>query len=167
MRDKALFSALILIGPRASETKLKKKQFLIQPAQVIVANVQTEKHGDLRKQIILPRIGSLARYTDCLIDWLNEMPEPEAYLFPRADAYGSFDWSKPLGRKRIWQIIKSSTGLFPHWFRGVHETIYGRLVFKNDAWKLKEHMGLRRLDSTADYVRGEMEAQDKQRLKTL
>jgi hypothetical protein len=167
LRDKALFCALLLIGPRASETKLKKKQFLVKPNEVIVLNVETVKHGDLRKEIILPRSGSLSIYTDILVDWLQHVPEAEAYVFAPADAYSHFRWDTPLDRKRIWQIIKEATGLFPHWFRGVHETIYGRLVFRNDAWKLKDHMGLKRLDSTAPYVRGEMEAQDKQRLKTL
>jgi hypothetical protein len=167
LRDKALVSALILIGPRASETAIKRKQFLIKSNEVLVLNVETLKHGNLRKEIVLPRVGALGIYTDILVAWLEQVNDSNAYVFPSADAYGHFFWNQPLGRKRIWQIIKEATGLFPHWFRGVHETIYGRKVFQRDAWKLKEHMGLKRLDSTADYVRGEMEAEDKKRLKTL
>jgi hypothetical protein len=167
VRDRALFCALILIGARASEMRLKRKQFLIKPNEVVLVNVETVKRGEIRREITLPRTGSLSIYTDILVNWLEQIEDPEAYVFPCGDAYGNFLWKTSLGRKRIWQIIKCSTGLFPHWFRGVHETIYGRLVFQKDAWKLKDHMGLKRLESTAPYVRGEMEKEDKQRLKTL
>ena len=167
LRDKALVVGLVLMGVRAAETRLKRKQFLIKPNEVVVVNVETMKQGDLRREIILPRTGALSVYTDILVEWLERVQDSESFVFPSADAYGNFRWDTPLGTKRIWQLVKKTTGLFPHWFRGVHETIYGRLVFQRDAWKLKEHMGLKRLDSTAPYVRGEMEKEDKQRLKTL
>jgi len=172
LRDKALFSLLILTGGRASEIGLVKiSQFHIAGPGVTIHNFVTFKEGLLRKEIYLPRTGALGIYTDVCLEWIKELrasgiPE-NGHFIPAGDPYGNFVFSRGLGRKRIWAIIKFRTGLFPHWFRGVHETIYGRLVFKNDAWKLKEHMGLKRVDSTAPYVRGELEAHDLNRLKNL
>jgi integrase len=168
LRDKALFSILVLTGGRASEIgRLRKIQFNVQASGVTIANFQTLKNGLLRKEIILARAGALSIYTDIVLEWLNEVPGENDYFLPPATPYGNFIWSRGLKRIRIWQIIKFRTGLFPHWFRGVHETILGRLVFKNDAWKLKEYMGLKRVDSTEPYVRGELEPEDKKRLNTL
>ena len=62
-------------------------------------------------------------------------------------------------------IIKTMTDRFPHWFRSVCETIYGRLIFNSDAWKLKEFMGLRRLDSTTPYVQGSWEEDEEKIFK--
>jgi len=45
--------------------------------------------------------------------------------------------------------------------QGVCENIYGKLIFNNDAWKLKEFMGLKRLDSTTPYVKGSWKLQFK------
>jgi integrase len=168
LRDKALFSLLVLTGGRASEIGLVKKiQFNLSPGGVILANFQTLKNGLLRQEIYLPRAGALSVYTDVCLEWLREIPGPQDHFMPPATPMGSFIWSRGLKRIRIWQIINFRTGLFPHWFRGVHETIYGRLILKNDAWKLKDYMGLKRVDSTGPYVRGELELQDKKRLNTL
>jgi hypothetical protein len=45
-----------------------------------------------------------------------------------------------------------------HWFRGVSETLYGKVVFKNDRYKLAKFMGLKGLDSTLSYVNEPYEA---------
>ena len=92
------------------------------------------------------------------------VPSDECYVFPKGVGLkaGSFLWDKPLSTKRAFWIIKTGTGKFPHWFRAICETVYGRLVFKSDAWKLKEFMGLRRLDSTTPYVKGSWEENEAQ-----
>ena len=161
-RDQALVCLLILTGLRISELlKLRKLQFRIYKSRIELANVQTLKHGELRKKIILPKRGSLAYFTRKFENWLVTVPTEDSYVFPRGRYPAledlAFFWNKPLGRKRVYWIIHETTNRFPHWFRSVTETIYGRLVFRSDAWKLKEFMGLRRLDSTSAYVKGSWE----------
>lgn len=160
LRDRALICLLILTGLRISEVlRLKKLQFRSYKRKILLANVQTAKHGLLRDKIVLPKQGKLSMFTLVFEEWLNTIPNKESYVFPKGTALrtGSFLWDKPLSTKRAFWIIKTTTGKFPHWFRAVCETIYGRLVFKSDAWKLKEFMGLKRLDSTSPYVKGTWE----------
>jgi len=122
----------------------------------MLKSVRTKKSGYTREKITLPKTGSLARFTDVFENWLRFVSTKEHYIFPCGTAYG-FKWNKHLGRKRAFWIIKTTTGKFPHYFRAVCETIYGRIIFKNDAWKLKQFMGLKRLDSTTPYVQGSWE----------
>lgn len=165
-RDKALICLLILSGLRVSELlKLKRLQFRIYENKTELANVKTLKNGLPRDRIILPHEGKLAPFTRTFEEWLLKVPSPECYVFPRGSAEG-FHWDRPLGRKRVFWIIKTSTNRFPHWFRSVCETVYGRIIFRNNAWKLKEFMGLKRLDSTTPYVRGSWE-EDENRIYQL
>jgi len=163
MRDQALVCLFILSGVRVSEAlQLKKMQTRDYRDNIILANVKTFKRGLTRTKIVLPKKGRLAWFTGVFENWLRLVPSEDSYIFPTGSQFG-FNWEKPLSRKRVFWIIKTTTGRFPHWFRGVCETIYGRLVFQSDAWKLKEFMGLKRLDSTSPYVRGSWE-EDLQRI---
>ena len=150
-RDIAICSTLVLSGVRASELKLKKKQFVNLEDRILLLNVKTEKHGDMRPQTVFPKSGILKEFTLTVADWLEQVPENDSYVFPSGTAFGVC-WGQPLGRRRVFEIIKLKTGNFPHWLRGVHETYYGEVVFKGNAWKLARHMGLKRLDSTTPYV---------------
>jgi len=155
-RDKALVSFLILTGVRNSETQnIKKKQIRNYDTHILIANVQPSKHGNLRAEIILPKSGALAPFTRTFEVWLNQIPDDNSVIFPSANLNGDLLWDRALSRQRIHWIIKFTTGMFPHWFRGVCETIYGKQIFKNDAWALKDFMGLVNLDSTSAYVSGQ------------
>jgi integrase len=160
VRDQALFSFLLLTGLRISEAlQVKRKQLRIYPGRIEAANIRTAKRGLTRTKIILPKKGSLKGLTLIFEEWLLKIEDQDAYIFPTA-AGSKFNFKKPLDRTRAYRIV-ALTGKFPHWARAVCETIYGRKVFKNDAWKLKEFMGLKRLDSTAAYVSGSWEDNEK------
>jgi len=160
LRDRGLICLLILTGLRISEVlQLKKLQFRVYENEIVLANAQTMKRGLMRTKIVLPKTGNLAMFTLAFEEWYENIPKDDCYVFPKATSLrgGSFLWDKPLSSKRAYWIIKKTSGKFPHWFRAVCETVYGRLVFKSDAWKLKEFMGLKRLDSTSPYVKGTWE----------
>jgi integrase len=160
LRDRGLICLLILTGLRISEAlRLKKLQFRVYENEIVLANAQTMKRGLMRTKIVLPKTGNLAVFTLAFEEWYVNIPKDDCYVFPKATSLrgGSFLWDKPLSTKRAYWIIKKTSGKFPHWFRAVCETVYGRLVFKSDAWKLKEFMGLKRLDSTSPYVKGTWE----------
>jgi integrase len=152
-RDQALTSFLILAGVRNSETqKIRKKQTRIYKTHILIVNIETVKRGNIREKVILPKQGGLAPFTKIFEDWLTQVPHEEAILFPSANANGTLNWKQPLNRNRVHWIIKTTCGKFPHWFRGVCETIHGQQFFKNDAWALQKYMGLKSLDSTSPYV---------------
>lgn len=157
LRDKALVSLLILTGCRITEAlRLKRKQFRIYSSHILLVNVETVKHGKLRKEIVLPKQGSLAAFTRYFEAWLKDIPEAndESYIFPAATSK-DFKQDKPLTRFRANRIIKQTTGKFPHWFRAVCENVYGKKVFNNNAYKLKDFMGLVNLASTDPYVQAD------------
>lgn len=158
-RDQALAALLTLSGLRVSEAlRLKRLQFKVYDDRIILANASTLKHGLLRAKIILPKEGRLEPFTEIFERWLIQVPNEESYVFPSAKGFSSsFNWERPLRRAWAHRIIFLTTGKFPHWFRSVCETIYGRWIFDKDAWKLKEFMGLRSLDSTSPYVKGTWE----------
>lgn len=157
LRDNALICLLLLTGLRVSEAlSLRRNQFRVYEDRIILRNVHTLKGGVTRTRILLPKHGNLAYFTGVFQEWLGKVPSQDGYVFPPGGFHG-FKWNKPLDRHRAWRIIKDKTDRFPHWFRGVCETIYGRIVFKSDAWKLKQFMGLKRLDSTSPYVKGSWE----------
>ena len=160
LRDTALQCLLILSGLRISEAlQLKKIQFKRYADRIVLANVKTLKNGKMRTRITLPLSdeSSLSVFSFVVAAWLDRIPEDKSYVFPGATGFGGFHWNQPLSRFRAHRIIKLANDHFPHWYRSVCETIYGRLVFHNDAWKLKEFMGLKRLDSTTPYVKGTWE----------
>lgn len=167
-RDKALVALLILSGLRVSEAlKLKRKQFRIYQEQILLVNVETVKHGHTRAEIILPKRGNLARFTTIFEQWLRQIPETneENFIFPAASS-ASIIFEKPLSRYRVHNIIKTLTGKFPHWFRAVCENIYGKKVFRNNAYKLKDFMGLVNLESTTPYIQAAWE-EDKDKIFKL
>ena len=168
MRDHALVALFILAGLRISEAlKLKRKQFRIYEDHILLVNVETVKHGLLRKEILLPKRGNLARFTEVFEAWLNDIPEDkeEWFIFPAGTSHG-FLFERPLTRFRVNAIIKETTGKFPHWFRAVYENIYGKKVFQNNAYKLKDFMGLVNLASTDPYVQAIWQ-EDKERIFKL
>jgi integrase len=166
-RDKALVCGLILSGCRVSELlRLRKIQFKVYENEIVLANVETMKHGKTRDRIILPLDGSLGKFTEVLGEWLEQVPE-DAYVFPKAGLDGSFEWNSKLSRYRVHKVLKETVDRFPHWFRGVHESIMGKIVFKNDAWKLQRHMGLIRLESTGPYVENTLTKEDIARIHKL
>lgn len=162
-RDQAIFAFIFLSGCRISEAiEVKRKQFRIYPNRIEAVNIVPKKRGLLRSHITFPKTGGFAPITAIFEKWLIEVPdEPDYYLFPQGHcrAY-HFNYKKHISRRRIYPIIALS-GKFPHWGRAVNETIYGRLVFKNDPWKLKQFMGLKSLDATMPYVQGNWEESEK------
>jgi integrase len=166
-RDKALICLLLLSGCRISEAlDLKKIQFRTYDNEIILANVKTEKNGLLRKRIVLPKKGKFEIFSTTFEEWLNKVPTDDSYIFPSATPHGNLLWNQGLSRYRAHRIIKYMTGKFPHWYRAVCENIYGKIVFKNDAWKLKGFMGYKNLDSTSPYVSGSWE-EDEKRIYTV
>ena len=162
-RDQALAAFYLLTGIRNAEHQtIHKKQLRNYKTHILLVNVQPSKRGKLREEIILPKAGGLAPFTEIFEAWLTQVPDENSVLFPTAKkSNGQLQWDKPMQRGRIHNIIKSTTGLFPHWFRGACETIYGKQIFKNDAWALKDFMGLQRLDSTAPYVSSQWKIYEK------
>jgi integrase len=168
MRDRALVALLILTGVRISEAlRLKRKQFRIYKDYILLVNVETLKHGLLRKEIVLPKQGSLAPFTAIFEAWLTEIPEKEeeAFMFPTGTVKG-FHVEQPLTRYRANRIMKQTTGKFPHWFRAVCENLYGKKVFNNNAYKLKDFMGLVNIESTTPYVQADW-TEDKEKIFKL
>jgi len=157
-RDKALVSFLILTGIRNSESQtILKKQILNHKTHLLATNIKTLKNGNPRNEVILPRTGGLSPFTQTFETWLNQIPHQDAKLFPAANPDGKMNWNKPLSRNRIYHIIRQTTGKFPHWYRGVCETVYGKQIFQNDIYALQEFMGIKNLQNLAPYVSGHWE----------
>lgn len=157
VRDAALCCLLTLSGVRASEASmLKSKQFVILEDRILMLNVKTLKRGLIRKKITFPKIGILKEFTLSFQNWLEVVPDPNSFIFPHGSSFG-ISWKQSISRSRIERIVKLKTGMFPHYLRGVHETFYGEKVFMGNAWKLKKHMGLKRVESTAPYVQVDLE----------
>jgi integrase len=171
LRDRALISLLILTGCRISEAlNLTKSQFRVYEDQIVLMNVKTKKRNFLRDKIIMPKRGHLEPFTKKVEEWLKKVPSDKSFVFPHGYSFfnegQSYDWTRAMSSKRAFWIIKTTTGKFPHWFRAVCENIYGRLIFKNDAWKLKQFMGYRSIESTTAYVKGSWE-EDEKRIYTV
>ena len=151
-RDSALCCLLVLAGVRATEVSLlKRKQFKILENKILLLNVKTEKGGDMRPRIEFTKTGALKEFTFCFENWLRQVPSEEAHVFPHGSSFG-LSWDSSITRSRVFAIVQLKTGKFPHYLRGVHETYYGETIFEGDAWRLANHMGLKRLDSTRPYV---------------
>ena len=160
-RDKALAALLILIGLRISEAlRLQRKWFSVEEDRISIADIQPGKKGNIRSGLWLPRTGKLAPLTRIFCKWLTQVPDdPEAYVFPSAKPFGFIHWDRPMERARAHWIIKTTIGKFPHYYRGVTETFVGKVIFRNDPYKLKKFMGVRRIESVYPYV-GEPWEQD-------
>jgi integrase len=151
-RDKALIALLLLSGLRINEAlRLKLKQFDFTDGHfIIIKDVQTSKKGLPREEIPLPLEGKLSPFTTILKEWLVKLPSSESYVIPSASMFG-IHWNKPLSRQRSHYIVKQLTGFFPHYYRSLCESHYGR-IFKTN-WALKDFMGLTDLRSTEPYVK--------------
>lgn len=151
-RDKALISLLLLSGLRINEAlRLRLKQFDFNDKHfIIIKNVETSKRGLTREEIPLPLEGKLSPFTFILKEWLSTIPSAENYVIPSASMSG-IHWNKPLSRQRSHYIVKALTGFFPHYYRSLCESHYGR-IFKTN-WALKDFMGLADLRSTEPYVK--------------
>jgi hypothetical protein len=147
-------SLLVLLGLRIGEAvPLKLRDFTDKPDRILVGDINPEKHGTLRTELYLPKTGPLAPLTEIFLAWLNQVPkDPEVYVFPSAWPFGCLNWHNHLDRKRAHKIIKFTTGHFCHFYRGIGETVYGKLVFQNDVFKLKDFMGLNDIRSVFPYV---------------
>ena len=156
IRDKALVAFLFLTCLRVSEaTRLKLSQIKERPKHFLLLNVETVKNGDDR-EIEIPIDGVFKELTVYFDKWYRYLlQKPEAYyLFPSACGFG-VNYRKQIPNCRVHQIMKKTTNFFPHWRRAVYENIYGHIVFENNPYKLKDCMGLKRLDSTEDYIQAD------------
>jgi len=161
-RDQALVCFFILTGIRNAESQtIKKKQIRSYKTHILVVNHQPSKNGNLRSEIILPKKGGLAPFTAIFEKWLQQVLDPECILFPTSNSEGKLNWNKPLGRKRVHQLIQATCGMFPHWFRGVCETLYGKQVFKNNLFALQEFMGVKNIQNLVPYVSGQWKQYEK------
>ena len=153
-RDQGLAAYLALIGPRITEAlKRKRKDFTVEPDAIRVSDFTPGKRGDVRSGLYLPRTGPRAPLTEIFLKWLNQVPgDPEAFVFPSAKPFGLICWTRRLERARAHWILKTTINKFPHWYRSVVETYVGKVIFKNDPYKLKKFMGVRRLESVYPYV---------------
>jgi len=151
-RDKALISLLLLSGLRINEAlRLRLKQFDFNDKHfIIIRDVYTSKKGFPREEIPIPLDGKLSPFTSMLKEWLAKIPAVENYVIPSASMFG-IHWNKPLSRQRSHYIVKALTGFFPHYYRSLCESHYGR-IFKTN-WALKDFMGLADLRSTEPYVK--------------
>jgi len=158
-RDQALAAFLILTGIRNREHQtIYKKQIRNYKTHILIVHVKPCKKGNLRQKIILPKTGCLAPLTAIFEKWLNKIPDDNTVLFPAANAHsGTLNWNKPLSTQRVHWIIKTTSGMFPHWFRGVCETMYGKQFLKNDIFALKEFMGVKNINNLTPYVEGQWE----------
>jgi site-specific recombinase XerD len=159
MRDRALVAFLIATGLRISEAlAVKIEQFRDYPKKLVLFNVPTLKNGKVRKEIWITKQGSMEETTKFFINWytLLKQNNQASYMFPSGCANGLV-WKNHLSSSRAHWIIKTTTDLFPHWFRAVCETYMAKEIFDNDAYKLCGYMGLKRLDSTLPYVQAPYE----------
>lgn len=165
VRDNAICAGLLLTGCRPSELALiQKHQIRNLDDRIIFTNIQTLKRGHIRPKIFCSKTSDIfSKFTELLERWFVKLEERDDVLFPSGSAFG-LNFKRSLTRKRIERVVKKKTGLFPAWFRGVHETYYGNVVFRGNAWKLKEYMGLRFVDSTAPYVQTSYERDIEDRL---
>lgn len=132
--------------------------------------VETRKGGNIRKEILLPRAGGLAPFVELFEDYMGLVsrieprPRSEDHIFPSVRK-GGILWKRHLSRSAAYEVVNKTTGKFPHFFRGVAETFYGK-VYRGDPWGHARHFGLRRIDSSLDYV-GAGEADQKVRGRIL
>ena len=153
-RDQALAAYLALIGPRITEAlKRQRKDFIVEDDRVSIMDFLPGKHGLMRSGLWLTRTGPRAPLTEIFLKWLEQVPqEPETCVFPSAKPFGVIHWNRRLERARAHWIFKTTINKFPHWYRSVVETYVGKVIFKNDPYKLKKFMGVRRLESVYPYV---------------
>lgn len=158
-RDKALVTGLVLTGLRASEISLLKPlQIQDDDSRLRLLKVRTVKGGDLRAKIPLPTQNELGEYTKIFLRHVDKIPDRASFIFPRGSGLG-INFDQHISRKRVYQIVNGMTGLYPHYFRSVHASIYAK-VFGFDAWKLKAFMGWKNLNSSSPYVKSNWESDE-------
>jgi integrase len=119
LRDRALVSLLYLGMLRVSEgLRLRRGQFEIEENVVKLHNVQLVKrkptNPEWRELVNLPMHGPRAPFTQFIIEQIEPIKDPEAFVFP-----GYSD--RHLGRGRAWSIVSTLTGKFNHAFRAFGE----------------------------------------------
>jgi hypothetical protein len=137
---------------------VKIEQFRDYQKKLVLFNVPTLKSGRVRKEIWITKEGSLSKITEFFTNWFAFLKQNSlvSYVFPSGCANGLV-YKNHLSSSRAHWIIKTTTNLFPHWFRAVCETYMAKEIFDNDAYKLCGYMGLKRLDSTLPYVQAPYE----------
>jgi hypothetical protein len=91
-----------------------------------------------RNEIKAPRLGFLANFTNSVIKWLRYLEDPRAPVFG-------------ISRERAYQIIRQTTGEFPHYFREMCFKFYRR-VYRGDIQKLRHFSGHARIDNLVRYL---------------
>jgi len=187
LRDKALISFFILTGLRVNEALAIRMNQIVETKNFVkVLRVKTEKFNFVREEILMPQKGKLAPFTAIFEQWFQivktegEKWKQGVYVFPRAvsgikrhrfynvdpdQRIEAFYWNKRLHIGRVEAMIRRCTGnKFPHWYRHVFETFYGRIICQRDPWSLAKTMGYRRIESTASYVKGATPSEEKRLL---
>lgn len=146
-RDKALMALLYLTAGRISEVLyLKKSQFQmdLDPDFIIIKNMivvkrkKKRKYLPIRDEVPLPKKGTLKKFTNLVIDYLNLVEKVDIKLF-------SFN------RSRAWQIVNYVTGKWCHFFRSQSESYYGK-VFGN-IFALKDFVMVTDAKTLSQYVK--------------
>lgn len=156
IRDSALIATLTLTGLRAAEVVLlKRDQFVEDPDLIRIYKVKTVKRGLLREKIPLASRGELGKFTEIIFNWIDQIPHRSCFVFPRG-SYAGINFDEHLSRKSVYRITRKITGKYPHYFRSVCATIYGK-IFDNDPYLLKDFMGWKNLNSSTPYVKRQWE----------
>lgn len=153
-RDRALIALLYLTGGRISEVlRLEKKQVDVESDDefVILHDFRISKR---RKDAImvdhgLPRMGSLAPFTQIVLDYLKRMPRKQEKLFP-------------ISRQRAWQIVSHMTGKWCHYYRSQRLSYLVNLL--RSSVVVQNMMGIKTGSTLSHYFKGEWK-QHKEQLK--
>jgi len=134
-RDRALVCLCYLLACRISEVlRLKRNQFFIETDRIIVSAIKLSKRrkkdlariSEYRQEAWLPKTGNRSQLTLLVLEYLETL-KPEELLFP-------------FGRRWAWQIVKTMTGITPHWYRAFGEN------YLYDVWE-------KDMIAVADYVK--------------
>ncbi len=121
------------------ELEKEKKYVDIQ----VCPHCKSPKVSRVRKEIWITKQGSMEKITKFFINWYTLLKQKTevSYVFHSGCVNGLVH-KNHLSSSRAHWIIKTTTGLFPHWFGALCETYMAKEFFDNDAYKLCGYMGL-------------------------
>lgn len=100
-------------------------------------HIQKIENYPKRKEILLPLIGGLSRFTELIVDYLNMLSEhEELFKFRRGRAH---------------QIVSHTTNEMNHYFRDMGLKLYARLLDRN-VKDLQEFSGHKRVEHLIHYL---------------